>query len=375
MKYKILLLVPSESASGGINNYFQVLKNKFSIHVEYMIRGARSWPYRSSLLMELNRAFVDLKLFRQRIAQGDIGLVQTSTSLGVLSIIRDGLFIYYTSKKGVKTIVFFSGWNVGFEKRIDRFFLTVFKFFYFRADNFIVLASQFRSKLQEWGYNKKIFIETTIIDERLISEIDINTIKNAKQKRKNRNQYNLLFLARVEVAKGVYEAIDTYRIIKKNNINKNISLIIAGSGKELSSVRSYVKTEELEGIKILGFVDGNDKQQCFLNADIYLFPTYTEGMPNSVLEAMAFGLPIITRNVGAIPDIIEIEENGFYTNSKESMDFAGYIQRLMLDNELSLKIMENNYNKAIDNYITSTVIERIEKIYKETLNETTDTTA
>lgn len=364
-KKKILLSVPSENASGGIKNYFQVLKKEFSLPVEYMVRGARNWPYRKSFTQEIRRAYNDLKLFRNRINVGDINLVQTSTSLGLFSVIRDGLFVYFAKRKGVSVIVFFRGWDLKFEKKIETYFLFIFKFFFFRADRLIALSTSFRDKLIQWGYSKEIHIESTIIDEKLLSGISADNIKENRKKRRKEEVYNILFLARVEVPKGIYETIETFRILQK--VHPGINLTIAGSGKELYKVKSYLKTHNCSNVKVIGYVEGEEKRNVFMNADIYLFPSYTEGMPNSVLEAMAFGLPIITRSVGAIPDIIKNNINGFHTDSKDPKIFADFIQKVMNDDHLANNILEHNYKQARSNYTTTEVVNRIEKIYKETL--------
>ena len=196
--------------------------------------------------------------------------------------------------------------------------------------------------------------------------------------RKNRlknSSFNILFLARVEAPKGIYEAIESFKIIQKNNPNLNVKLNIAGSGKELDNVKKYVQTNNLTNVIFLGHVDGDNKKNALLDADIYLFPSYHgEGMPNSVLEAMAFGLPIVTRNVGAITDIIINGENGFYTASKDPNVFAKFIQQLIDDPELCLKILRKNHLESLKKYTASKVKERLEKIYLDTINETTHPT-
>ena len=210
-----------------------------------------------------------------------------------------------------------------------------------------------------------LLIESTIIDEKLLSGISADNIKENRKKRRKEEVYNILFLARVEVPKGIYETIETFRILQK--VHPGINLTIAGSGKELYKVKSYLKTHNCSNVKVIGYVEGEEKRNVFMNADIYLFPSYTEGMPNSVLEAMAFGLPIITRSVGAIPDIIKNNINGFHTDSKDPKIFADFIQKVMNDDHLANNILEHNYKQARSNYTTTEVVNRIEKIYKETL--------
>jgi len=368
------MLTPAYSTIGGIRNYFQVLEDNFTLPVEYMSRGARNWPYRDSFFQELVRAYKDLLGFKLRIKKGDIDLIQINCSLGLYSVIRDGLFVYFAHKQGIKVIVFFRGWDKSFERRVERSFLRLFKYFFFRADRMIVLASGFREKLLQWGYMKKIDLETTLVDENLLRDVSYEKICYLRMERREKREFTILFLGRVEISKGVYEAADTFNLIARANPQYNVSLIIAGSGKELDNLQLYINKHDIKNVEFLGHVEDEKKKEAYLLSDVYLLPTYTEGMPNSVLEAMAFSLPVITRKVGAIPDIITPNENGFYTNSKDPEVFASFIQKLIDDIHLTNTISENNYRKAIDNYTTSKVISRIENIYRDTLNTTTNST-
>src|SRR5690606_650509 len=99
--------------------------------------------------------------------------------------------------------------------------------------------------------------------------------------------------------KGVFTAISAFEIVKKHV--KNCRLTIAGNGKDLQAVKSYISDNHIEGVFLPGYLVGNDKINAFKTADIYVFPsTHWEGMPTSVLEAMAFGLPVVTSNAGGI---------------------------------------------------------------------------
>ncbi len=368
----ILLLVPAVSARGGITNYFEVLKGRFNLPVEYMLRGARTWPYRKRFFKEILRVWKDFLEFRERIKKGDIELIQTSTSLDLTSLLRDGLNIFYANKKHIKTIVFFRGWDKNLEDKIDKYFLWIFKFVFFRTDSFIVLSSDFKRKLEKWGYEKNIELETTIIDEYLIKDFSFEDHIQLREKRIAASSINILFLARVEIPKGIYETIETFTILKKNNSNINLKLTIAGDGKELPNVKTFIKENQINNVSVLGFVKEKSKIKALLDADIYFFPSYTEGMPNSVLEAMAFGLPIVTRSVGAIPDIISNENNGYHTNSKDPNDLAELIQKIIDSHTLRKKMAANNQKLATERFTTSVVLDRIENIYENTVNNPSD---
>lgn len=80
------------------------------------------------------------------------------------------------------------------------------------------------------------------------------------------------------------------------------------------------------------------KIETFISHDIYCFPTYGEGMPVSLLEAMAFGFPVVTRPVGGIKDFFENGKHGFLTNSKDPEIFAELIEKF-LKNDIFLNLL------------------------------------
>ncbi|GJQ64317.1 MAG: hypothetical protein SCALA702_33700 [Melioribacteraceae bacterium] len=359
---KILILHPAYTAKGGISNYFKVLENKFSLPVDYMVRGSRTWPERKGAVAEILRALQDLFIFIGKLLSMKYGAIQTSTSLGSFAVIRDGIFVLAAKLLGVKAIVFFRGWDEDFEKILVSKYLNLFRFAYFKADTMIVLSSEFRTKLENWGYKKEIHLETTIVDETLIDNLAEEEIV---QKFENPANLNILFLARVEIPKGIYEAVDTFSILKQKH--PGIKFTIAGDGFELEKVKAYVKDNKIQDVYFTGHVAGDDKVKAFRSGSIYFFPSYTEGMPNSVLEAMAVGLPVVGRPVGGLIDILEDGKTGFATDSKSPEVFAELFEKLIAKPDLCKSIAINNHRTAKEKFILSKVIERIESIYKKVL--------
>ncbi len=130
----------------------------------------------------------------------------------------------------------------------------------------------------------------------------------------------------------------------------------------MGRVIQYIERSHVKDINILGYVSGKTKIEAFQKADIYLFPTYYEGMPNSVLEAMAYGLPVITRPVGGIKDFFEDGKMGYLSNSLSPKVIASNIERLIVNPNLANKIGKYNHEYAKRHFGSSQVIQRIESI-------------
>jgi len=359
---RILVLHPAYTAKGGISNYFRVLENKYTLPVDYMIRGSRTWPERKGPVAEIGRALGDLFSFILKLVTFKYSIIQTSTSLGSFAVIRDGLFILAAKLFGVKAIVFFRGWDENYEKVLLKKYFKLFKFAFFKADTMIVLSSEFKQKLTDWGYKKEIFVETTIVDESLIEGIDENLIL---AKYKNFEQLNILFLARVEIPKGIYEAIDTFKILKSKY--PGLTFTIAGDGFELEKIKQYAAEKDIKDVIFLGHVSGEEKKAAFNSGHIYFFPSYTEGMPNSVLEAMAVGLPVVARPVGGLIDVLSDGKTGYETMSKDPEVFAALFEKLISNPELTKKVAIHNHQAAKEKYLLSRVLERLENIYRKYL--------
>jgi len=360
---KVLILVPANTGSGGIKTYFQLLHGHFTLSVEYLGRGSRNWPYRKNIFKEIIRFWRDIRYFKRRINTGNFDIVQTNTSLERYSLLRDGIYILIARNKGVKIIVFYHGWDLNVEKAIEKYYLFIFRALFLKANASIVLANQFKEKLVRWGYNNKIYIESTIVDENSFVGISEDYII---KKYNMLTRVNLLYLARVEVEKGIYETIEAFRDISADF--PSAKLTIAGDGLELENVKKYVTLQKIKGIIFLGHISGDEKTKAFMGAHLYLLPSYTEGMPASIVEAMAFGLPIISRPVGGVCDLILNGQNGFLAESKSHLEIAGLIIKLLTDKDLMIKISINNHRIAKEKLTLSNSVKRLEKIYSEVLN-------
>lgn len=363
-KNKILILVPANTARGGITNYYQVLINEFPPEIEYFERGARTWPIRKGRIPELVRAFQDYQSFKKRIRSENIKLVQSTTSLSINTTIRDGLFLRHAHRKGIKTIVFFRGWDDKAEIKLKKIYLTVFKYFFFFADAFITLSERTKLTLENFGYKKKIYLETTLVDKKLIDTCTKDLIIQKFAKQRQDETLNLLFLSRLEKRKGIYELYNAYKKLKSNSMHR-FHLTICGDGFELEILQKKILDEGVEDIKIMGFVSGDQKKRAFQAAHIFVFPSHGEGMPNAVLEAMGFGLPVITTPVGGLIDFFEDGKNGYFIKKNNPDDIEEKIKILMSNEKIVVDIALTNFRMAKERFCSDKVARRVQTIFDE----------
>ena len=142
-------------------------------------------------------------------------------------------------------------------------------------------------------------------------------------------------------------------------------LLIAGDGEEYANVKLLVERSGLEGIVMTGYVQNQRKTDILARSSVYLLPSYSEGLPISLVEAMAMGLPVVTRSVGGIKDFFVQGKHGFTTESKDPAVFAEFISELYENQDLYREISRHNYAYAKRVFAGSQVRQRMELIYRK----------
>jgi len=290
--------------------------------------------------------------------------VHLNPSLSTTSLLRDGLFLLLAVISGKKTLVFFRGWHRDIEQSINnsRILRGVFRNVFTKADALIVLSQEFCLTLRRWGLKNPVYIETTAVDDNLLYKAGDSS------KSELSSPVKLLFLARMEQEKGVETVLESYSILLESGCT--VTLTIAGDGPMLNTARDYVEEHDLHGVRFAGHVTGLKKAEVFHNSDIYLFPSFHgEGMPNSVLEAMACGLPVVTRKVGGLSDFFMNGKMGYMTDSTDPKVFAELTAKLINEPKRISSISRFNARFAKVHFLSYRVAERLEKIHEDILND------
>ncbi len=130
-----------------------------------------------------------------------------------------------------------------------------------------------------------------------------------RPKPSKRDGFNILFLARMDRDKGVEELL--YAINELRYVRPKIFLTLIGDGNYLPRVRSLISELGISDfVAIRGGVHCvDDIKSAYLKADLYILPTYHEGFPRTIYEAMIFGAPIATTLVGGIPGLMQDKVN------------------------------------------------------------------
>lgn len=349
---KILVNTPDLSRPGGVAEYLKTLALNQEPNIDlFCIHGVAQTNIVKRMISKYWEFYHIAKQY---------DLIHLHPSFGMKSFLRDMGFVALARLLGKKIVVTMHGWEDSFEERVKKSFVLrqLFRMTYARVDGYMVLGEIFKNKLKSLGVKTdKFFIGTTVADDSYIEKFDIN------QRLIKKDKFSILFLSRIEKEKGVYIAIDAFAKLKSFVPTE---LIIAGDGAELENAKRYVADHEITNVKFVGFVRNEAKHELLCQSDILFFPTYYgEGLPTTVLEAMLYGLPVVSRINAAIPDVVEHGINGFLSQSIKADDFVPFLEQLIKDKELYNVMATANHEKALNNFTKKHVRAKVLEAYEE----------
>lgn len=173
----------------------------------------------------------------------------------------------------------------------------------------------------------------------------------------------LLFLGRLGKGKGTYDLLEAVARILP--VFPNVELLCGGDG-ELEQVAARAKELGIgDNVKILGWVKGEEKQRLLDEAAVYVLPSYIEGMPMGVLEAMAAGVPVITTTVGGIPDAINPGVDGILIEPGDVNALSNAITSLLENADMRVNIGTAGRQKIVESFSAEKVVPQLEAIYRD----------
>lgn len=168
----------------------------------------------------------------------------------------------------------------------------------------------------------------------------------------------LLFLSNLIESKGVIVLLDALKILADKGYSFQCDFV-GGETKEIDAKRFAEEVDKRQLNRLVvykGRKYGEEKNTIFADADIFIHPTTEDCFPLVLLEAMSYGLPIVTTNEGGIPDIVYDGINGLICEKNNPESLANNIVKLLLDSELR-KQMGSNGRKRLNERFTENVLE------------------
>lgn len=190
------------------------------------------------------------------------------------------------------------------------------------------------------GYLQQVFNAFHFKTEVIANIINLERFNTAQKKAANNKAPHLIITRNLEAIYGIATAIKATAIVQKSV--PGLKLSIAGSGPQKEELKAMVRSLKLEkNVNFTGKLQPEEIACLYQEADIMLNPTTVDNMPNSVLEAMASGVAIVTTNVGGIPYIVNDNETALLVDVNNSGQMAKKIIALLNDKQLYAKLVNN----------------------------------
>lgn len=298
-------------------------------------------------------------------------LAYVTPAQSALGAIRDLVVTTVLTCSGVPYVLHFHGAH--FRERYESMgplLERAFRLMLAKARSLIVVADAFKGQFTDLISPDRIFLVPNCVagdifplDKEL--QLKLDTIRNERHK----DSLHVLFLSNLTRAKGVFDVIEACRLLISNGIY--VCFTFAGewpADRTREEVERLVESYGLqENVRFPGVVTGQAKRELLQNADVFILPSYNEALPVSVLEAMAWGLPVVTTRVGAIPELITDGENGFLVEPGDVEALVNRLRDLSRSPDLRRSMGIRNARIARDAYTVESFSKSFLRVIHKTL--------
>lgn len=371
---KVLLCTPylqdSGVVSGGINvwgnniwSYYNQIVTDISLDIvsfDRIFNVQEDSNILQRVFWGMRDYYHSIKETKKRLKNEDPYDVLHLCSSAQLGLIKDYVVIREAHNHGVKVVLHLHFGRIPevfdtntIENRLLKRILKI-------TDSIVVMDLQSFKTLKDHGYKNVNYLPNPLSLE-IVQQIEEHK-NNAKC-----NPAKILYVGHVIPSKGVFELVNACAGID------NIELHVVGSITKDNriSLEEVAKQKGLsKWIKIRGGIPHIDVIQEMLSCGVFVLPSYTEGFPNVILEAMACACPIVATDVGAIPEMLNVNESnccGICVKPKDIDGLRNAIERMLTDKVFSCQCKANAQARVNELYIMPKVWEKLVGIWNKCL--------
>lgn len=350
MRKKVCMVVPSFTAKGGITSVVNGYRNS-QLTEDYDVRFIETYCD-GSAIQKTSKALSAYLKFIYTVFFWKPNLVHVHTSFGG-SFYRKAVIIEIASLAKIPVVNHVHGadFDEFYRKKSQKKKKTIEKI-YNKCIKTIALSEEWKKNLAE------IVPEQTI---RVVENYGVLREDLIKDKFTKPNNKLILFLGFICERKGCFDIpaiVD--QVCRKI---PDARFILGGSG-EIEKVKQKLSAKYKDNVVFPGWIRNEQKKQYLREADIFLLPSYNEGMPMAILDAMGCGLPIVSTDVGGIPSIVRNNINGFTFIPGDVEGMAAAIIEILKNSKLANKLSENSAKIIAEEYSLKSHIDAVEKLYE-----------
>lgn len=346
---KILLASPYGGIPGGISRWTGHIVDYYNRHGKsdcdlkiFPMQRSVFVNINSSMLYRLRWAVKDysklISLFRKEITSNHYDILHLTSSASI-SLLKDFIMLRMARRRGIKTIIHFRFGRIPELIEKNNWEWKLLKIVVKLADKVIVIDKASYNTLINTGFNNVILLPNPVAPAVLNIVASNSSIK--------REQGVVLFVGHVVKTKGIFELIEACKQIP------NIKLRIVGHIETETRLKIEDVSNNAKWIEIIGEEPYDEVIKEMLRCDIFVLPTYTEGFPNVILESMACGCAIVASSVGAIPEMLEDENDkkcGLQVAPQDVIGLCSAVKSLLYDDAMKAEFRLNATNRVNEKY-------------------------
>lgn len=344
-RIKVLMVGPDRSVHGGIsgvvNNYYDAgITEKVDLnYIGTMVEGSK--------LRKLWQAVKAYIRFLKLLPEYPIVHVNVASDS---SYYRKSLFIKAAKRAGRKIVIHQHGgdFETFYEKEQNDRGRARIRQVLSMGDVFLVLSPKLKQ------FFKGILEPSKVI-------LFPNAVPVPDSIEKEYGKQRILFLGRLCKEKGLWELFSV--LPQLHGQFPQMHVLLGGIWEDEELLEEAAKMKEY--VTDLGWLQGEAKKNYLRTSDLFVFPTYFEGQPVSVLEAMAYQCGIVATRVGGIPQMIEQEQTGLLIEPKDPEGLKSALQKLLSDPELCERLGKNARAKVQKEFSIEKSLQELIKIYQQ----------
>ena len=320
------------------------------IHFEVGRKDAES----QGALSRVTRILRNKKEWERLLKQNKDTVIHYNMPLMKSAIIRDYMLLKVAHSLKMPIVLHIHGGNYIKERNRPWYINRLLKSIFSWGKHVIVLGEEEKEILEE------DFKLNNIVS--LPNSIDLSEAREFNRNIEGKEILDILYLGRIEPNKGIDYIFEACKALKSEGVKFHLNF----AGKEEIEGQYIPKFKEEFGkdFTFHGVVSGNKKSELLKKCEVFLLPSFFEGLPMSLLETMSFGqVPVVTA-VGSIPSVVTDNINGVFIGIKNTDDIVCAVKRIAKDREFYSNLSENAKKTIIEKFDDRKYIEQLNLLYQ-----------
>ena len=349
---KVLISSPPTNQVSGISSVVKNLLNISTIDFEFLIVGKE---HKNKLIKFINN-FITYLIYPIIIYKSKSDIIHINTALNRNSIYRD-LFILIIAKLADKKKLLHIHGGKYINQKPNKIIAKSILFLFKNADMIVLLSDK------ELDFVKKNYLNNTKINVQP-NAVDLHKIELVKSEKIG--TFKIIYFGRIEKNKGIKEIWLALKELNSKNYDFIFSLI--GTGLKIDNIVSEYKNSLGNKFSYHNKLFNEELFKEIKSSSVFLMPSYYEGLPMSLLEAMACGVVPIVTNVGSISTVVKDYYNGITILPKNVKNIVSALEYLINNRDILMKLSSNAKNTIYSNYSLENYNRNFYELYSKLLD-------